>query len=73
VEATDIKFGTAHFLHPLPGKGRGRVKNKDTGPNHHTRAREGRWLTPTSSIGPLNQLNPDPLTNQPGIMELEFM
>ena len=73
MEVTNIKFGTAHSLHPLPDKGRGRVKDKDSDPNHHTRAGEGRQLTATSSTGHPNQLNADPLTNRPGVMELEFM
>jgi len=73
VEVINTKFGTAHSLHPLPGKGRGRVKYKDSGPNHHTRVGEGRRLTTTSSTGHPNQLNPDPLTNRPGTMELEFI
>jgi len=51
VEVTNIKFGTAHFLQPLPGKGKGSVKDKDNGPNHHTKAGEGRWFTLTSSTG----------------------
>ena len=73
MEATNIKFKTAHSLRPLPSKGRGRVKDKDSGPNHHTRAKEGRWLTLTSNTGHPNQHNPDPLINHPGIMRLEFM
>ena len=73
MEATNIKFEIAHSLRPLSGKARRRVKEKDSDPNHHIRAGEGRRLTPTSSIGHPNQLNSDPLTNHPGIMELEFM
>jgi len=73
VEVINIKFGTAHFLHPLPSKGRGRVKDKDSRPKYHTRVGEGRWLTPTSSTAHPNQNNPDPLINRPGVMGLEFM
>ena len=73
MKATNIKFGTAHSLHPLPSKGRGKVKDKGSDPNHHTRAGEGRRPTLTSSTGHPNQLNPDPLTNRPGIMGLEFI
>jgi len=73
VEATYTKFETAHSLHPLPGKGRGRVKDKASSPNHHTKAGEGRRPILASSTGHPNWLSPDPPANRPETMGVQFM
>ena len=63
MEATSIKFGTAHSIHPLLDKNKARVKGKASDPNNHTITGEGRRSTPTNSTGHRNQLNLDLLTN----------
>ena len=73
MEATSIKFGIAHYLHPLPGKGKARVKGTGSDPNNPTRTEEGRRPTLASSTGHPNRLNPDPPATRPGTMGVEYM
>jgi len=73
VEATSIKFGTAHYLHPLSGKGKTRVKGAGGGPSNPTKIGEGRQPTPTSNTGHCNRHNLDLPTNSPGTTGVKSM
>jgi len=67
MEATNTRFETAHSLHLLLCKGRG----KDL--SSHIRTGKDRWQTPTDQIGHLNKPRPDLPVNRLGTMGAEFM
>ena len=73
MEALNIRFGTAHFLHLLLDKGKARVKGKGSDPNNHIGTEEGRRPTPISRTGHLSKLKPDHPTNRPVTMGVESM